>query len=61
MIKRFFKHDPCANCKYAEEWDYDDNFTIYRCQLDMREDECDEEPSKYCDTEILRRENPINE
>ena len=37
MIKRPFKDDPCAECRYAEDWDYDDTYTEYRCELDMDE------------------------
>lgn len=54
MICRVLSDDPCANCKYAEEWDYDDTFTIYRCQLDMDED-CDGDPCSQ--NELYRREN----
>ena len=57
ILKRFFKHDPCCNCKFAEEWDYDDTFTVYRCQLDMTE-ECNEEPDELSDYEKYTRENP---
>ena len=56
MIKRSYDNESCANCQYAEEWDYEDDSIIYRCRLDMTE-ECDGQPDEYSDYEQYAREN----
>lgn len=57
MIKRSYDNESCANCKYAEQWDGDDDSITYRCRLDMRQDECDGQPDEHSDYEVYAREN----
>ena len=54
MIKRSYDNESCANCKYAEQWDGDDDSIIYRCRIDMDSD-CDGDPCSQ--NELYRKEN----
>ena len=58
MIRRVPTNNPCANCSYAEEWDWDDEATYYQCDLGLNE-ECDGEEIREDDYDIYRKENPI--
>ena len=62
MIRRPYDDDPCRDCRYGWEMDSEEDengneFIWYCCRADM-DSTCEEEPERYTDYELYRRENP---
>lgn len=59
MRRRPYDDDPCRDCRYAYDTDWQDGCTIYTCKADVPDDEeCDGEPGELCDYDLYKLENP---